>query len=119
MSGCRRVLVVDDHRDTTALLSRLLTLNGHRVTPAHSCNEALAAAQQAEFDLYLLDVGLPDGDGCDLLRQLLAQRTVPAIALTGYGMPDDHERVKAAGFDHMLVKPFTLDDLRDIVNRLC
>ncbi len=65
MPDALRILVVDDHRDTVLLLCRLVMMEGRSPIGAASCQEALAAADGVPFDLYVLDVGLPDGDGCD------------------------------------------------------
>ncbi len=92
-------------------------MEGHTPIGAGSCQEALAAAEVEPFDLYLLDVGLPDGDGCDLLRQLAEKHTAPGVAITGFGFPEERERAEAAGFCHVLVKPFMLEDLKAAIER--
>ncbi len=121
-----RILVVEDHTDTVRLLEKLLTLSGYPVVTAQSCAQALAASRARvaagevpPFDLYLLDVGLPDGDGCNLLRELRGEAFVPAVALTGYGMAEDITRAKEAGFNEVLVKPIVLSALRSVIERLC
>jgi CheY-like chemotaxis protein len=115
MIGGLSILVVDDHSDSGHMLKRLLSMSGHHVVTAESCADALAITATLQFDCYLLDLGLPDGDGCDLLRQLLAQRAVPAAALTGYAFPADRERARAAGFAHVLVKPFDLEQVQQVI----
>ena len=87
-----RILVVDDHHDTVDLLVQLMVGFEYRAIGAESFREALVVAAAKPFDLYILDLELPDGDGCDLLHQLHAQRAAPAIAITGLGLPEDHER---------------------------
>jgi CheY-like chemotaxis protein len=60
----------------------------------------------------ICDLGLPDGSGLDVIRQVKPRYPVKGIALTGYGMEDDIRQSQAAGFDHHLVKPVTLDKLK-------
>src|SRR5262245_27085875 len=94
----RDILLVEDHADSAAALAKLLRSLGHQVQTAPSCADARRLFElNAGIDVLLLDVGLPDGDGCDLLRELTAIRPVPAIAITGFGMNEDVARSMAAG----------------------
>lgn len=115
---CLRILIVDDHVGTAEVLSRLLRHCGHAPATAHSCASALSALHGDRFDLLLSDIGLADGDGCELLQAARAIQPIPAVALTGYGMRIDLERYEQAGFDACLVKPVAfpklLQVLRDI-----
>jgi two-component system CheB/CheR fusion protein len=113
-----RLLVVEDHEATLAVLSRLLRRRGHEVTTATNCQDALAAYAAANFDAVITDLGLPDGSGLDLMREIQRQRPVPGIALSGYGMEDDFHQTKEAGFFAHLVKPVNLDQLRLLLNQL-
>lgn len=110
-AGGLRVLVIEDHVDTAAVLVRLLTGRGHTVYEASTCARALAAIREHEVDLILSDIGLPDGSGQSLLPQLKAIRNVPAIALSGFGSPDDIRRSMEAGFDEHLTKPVNFQAL--------
>ena len=76
-------------------MGRLLTRLGHRVAVADSVAAAVDLATAGEFDLLVSDLGLPDGSGLDLMRRL---RPMKGIALTGYGMEDDVEKTREAGF---------------------
>jgi CheY-like chemotaxis protein len=70
-------------------------------------------ASRRDFDLMISDLGLPDGTGHDLMRQLIARkRGVKAIALSGYGMEDDVQRSRDAGFIEHLTKPVGIDRLQ-------
>ena len=118
------ILVVDDHADTTAFLARLLRMQGWDVGTAGSMAEAMAESGRRPFDLLICDLGLPDGDGCALLRQLLAERRIApsrAIALTGATLDHDHAQTHAAGFAAHLPKPVEFDALlrtvRDVTGR--
>jgi CheY-like chemotaxis protein len=113
-----RILVVDDHQDTTRFLTRLLTGSGYAATGAEGFQAGLAAAKAGRYDLLICDIGLSDGDGCDLLARVAAMYPVRAVAVTGYGMPDDLHRVERAGFDQWLLKPVAFDKLRAIVEQV-
>ena len=113
-----RILLVDDHPDTCAALERLLTLRGHHVQAAHSMREALMSAGQASFDLLISDVGLPDGNGMDLLRSLRVQQPLRGIAISGFGMDADIGKSLEAGFSEHLVKPVKLEKLEAAIARV-
>ena len=114
----RRVLIVDDNRDSAESLTLLLQSLGHEAQCLHDGREAVEYAPQYEPDVVLLDIGLPGMSGNDVVRQL---RTLPPlsrtrfIALTGYSSPADRERSRLAGFDHYLVKPLDLATLEELL----
>ncbi|MBX3621566.1 MAG: response regulator [Rhizobacter sp.] len=108
-----RVFVVENHDDSRLLLTMLLTQMGHEVHSAASMHEALGALPQARSEVLVSDIGLPDGNGWELLRRL--QQPVYAIAMSGYGMNADRERSRAAGFRHHLVKPMDIEQLEGLL----
>ena len=113
-----RVLVVDDNRDIADALAALLDLQGCHVRVAHHGEEGLEAAIQFEPDVVFLDIGLPGIDGYEVARQLRGQVErdhLTLVALTGYGQASDREKSAEAGFDHHLVKPARLDQIREIL----
>ena len=103
------ILLVEDHEDTAEAMADLLNLQGHRVTVAGGVAQGLAAAEAAfgngALDLVVSDLGLPDGSGLDLMRELSRRYALPGIALSGYGMEEDMRRSKEAGFRRHLTKP--------------
>jgi len=116
--GPARVMIVDDHLDGLQMLTALLEAQGHQITAAQDGASALAAAANAHFDAFILDIGLPDMDGYELARRLRAlEPTPPAmmIALTGYGQAHDRVLSKAAGFDHHFVKPVDFEMLAELL----
>ena len=116
-----RILLVEDHADTAKLMSRVLMAEGHEVTVAGSVAAGLAAVERAagRLDLLISDLGLPDGTGHDLMRQLRQRgQTIPGIALSGFGAAADMEKSKAAGFSEHLVKPITPDLIADAILRI-
>ena len=121
--GRKRVLVVEDNPDTCATLAACLREEGHEVVTALDGRSGLAAALERPYDVIVCDVGLPGLDGFGLIRAVRAamgkgeQTTRPlAIALTGYGQPEDEARGREAGFDHYLVKPVGLDALLPLID---
>ena len=106
-----RILLVDDHPDTTAALERLLTRRGHTVAAAHDMRSAMETAERGQFDLLISDVGLPDGSGLELMTRLRATSGIRGIAISGFGMNGDVEKSMQAGFSEHLVKPVSLEKL--------
>jgi two-component system, chemotaxis family, CheB/CheR fusion protein len=113
----RTILLVEDHPDTAKTMKKLLHHSGYQVRTADSVASALRAADAQAFDLLVCDIGLPDGSGLDLMRQLLAKRPVTAIALSGYGMEDDVRRSKEAGFVDHLTKPVDVRRLQEVIRQ--
>jgi CheY-like chemotaxis protein len=106
---------VDDNADTVGTMQRLLTFRGMQVTTATGMEEALCAASKATFDLMISDIGLPDGSGCELIEKMRTAQSIPAIALSGYGMEADVQRSLAAGFTAHLVKPVAFEELEKVI----
>ena len=116
-----RILLVEDHDDTARAMADLLELMGHEVTLAGSVAAALAAAEEARgrgIDLVVSDLGLPDGSGQDLMRELIRLYGWKGIALSGYGMEEDVRRSREAGFARHLTKPVDLDTLRAAIRQV-
>jgi signal transduction histidine kinase/CheY-like chemotaxis protein len=111
-----RILLVEDHVDTAAALAELLDLLGHQVVVAHNVASGLAAAATAldgaGLDLVISDLGLPDGSGLDLMRELSGRHGMRGIALSGYGTDKDIRASHEAGFALHLTKPVDLERLR-------
>jgi CheY-like chemotaxis protein len=110
-AGGLRIFVVENHADTLKYLSLYLEQMGHTVLSAASMHEALGALPSARCDVLITDIGLPDGDGWELLKRAHLPSTVYAIAMSGFGMNADRAKSKAAGFRHHILKPFVPDDL--------
>ncbi|MFY3744787.1 ATP-binding protein [Anaeromyxobacter sp. Red801] len=104
----RRVLVVEDNRDSAETLRDLLELAGHHADIALDARQALERCRTARPDAIVCDLGLPDMDGYELARTLRADpelASVLLVALSGYALPDDLARSAQAGFDAHLAKP--------------
>jgi CheY-like chemotaxis protein len=112
------ILLVEDHLDTALAMAELLAAMGHRVTTAAGVGEGLRAAAAADanaygsaIDLVVSDLGLPDGHGHDLMRELKSRYGLSGIALSGYGMEEDVRQSREAGFDRHLTKPVGIQAL--------
>ena len=120
-AASRRILVVDDNVDAAATLGMLLETAGHSVRVEHSAQAALAAAAHGEFDVVLLDIGLPDMSGHELARAL---RDLPCcgdsalVAVSGYGQAQDRRMSEEAGFVAHLVKPVAAEELIGTIARV-
>ncbi|MBA2237966.1 MAG: response regulator [Lysobacter sp.] len=117
-SAGTRVLVVDDNVDAATTIAELLRVEGHQVFVAHEARTALELAwNEAPLDAFVLDIGLPDMTGHELLAAIREQTLRPAlfIALTGYGQAHDLVQSKAAGFQHHLIKPVDATKLISIL----
>jgi PAS domain S-box-containing protein len=110
-----RILLVDDHLDTALAMRKLLERLGYRISIANTLAEAIASYQSDPVDLVISDIGLPDGSGLELIRQLKAMRPVAGIALSGFGMEDDVRKSKEAGFYEHLTKPVNFQRLHAVI----
>ena len=111
----RHILLVEDHEQTRATLVLLLERRGHRVSGVGTLEAARARAGQQDFDLLISDLGLPDGDGHELMAELHERFGFPGIALSGYGMETDIARSRACGFSAHLTKPVDIRVLESAI----
>jgi PAS domain S-box-containing protein len=118
--GAMTFLVVDDSRDGADSLALLLKTVGHRAEVAYDGRSALATAQTVRPDIILLDIGLPDMDGHQVAQTLRNNPHTAAakiIAVTGYGQEEFRQKSRDAGLDGHLVKPITLDCLKNVIKK--
>jgi CheY-like chemotaxis protein len=117
----RRILVVDDNRDSASSLARLLTLLGDEVQTAHDGVEAAEETERFRPEIILMDVGMPRLNGYEATRRIREQpcgRSVIIIALTGRGQDGDRLLSSEAGCDGHLVKPVNLLDLEKLLTEV-
>jgi two-component system KDP operon response regulator KdpE len=107
------VLVAEDNPLVADAMRLLFEETGHRVTTAGTIADVVRAAAHDPVDLLLLDLGLADGDGLEVLDQLRAHEALPrvSVALTGRDEPEVIERCKAAGCREVLLKPVPVGEL--------
>ncbi|ATB38446.1 DNA-binding response regulator [Cystobacter fuscus] len=114
-----RVLVVDDHQELLTLVSQALERDGHVVRQAADVEQARRALEEEEVEVIVLDVGLPDGSGLVLCRELRREGIqTPILILTAHNRVDERVEGLDSGADDFLGKPFAVAELRARVRAL-
>jgi len=116
-----RVLLIEDSIDTLHMLKLWLNAFGCEVFIAADAKEGMTLATRVKPELIISDIGMPDMDGYQLMRNLrktTGLERVPAIALSGYDHPDDKELANAAGFNAHLTKPTDMRRLHSLIKKL-
>lgn len=114
----RRILVVDDNRDSAESLAMLLEITGNKTYLAHDGVEAVEAIKKHRPEVVLLDIGLPGLNGYEVCRRLREQpwgKDIVVIALTGWGQDDDRRQTAEAGFNGHMVKPVDYEKLLELL----
>ncbi|MFA7234260.1 MAG: response regulator [Terrimicrobiaceae bacterium] len=118
MSSCPlRIFLVENHDDSLACLTGYLENCGYEVQGARSMDSALRVLAAGQVDVLICDIGLPDGDGWQLMRRV-GEMKGPSpfgIAMSGYGTRSDIEKSRLAGYRHHLVKPFLPEELDTLI----
>jgi CheY-like chemotaxis protein len=112
------ILVVEDDLDTLAVFSKLLRTDGYSVFTADGYQAAMDVATRERVDLAVCDIGLWDGDGCDLLSELQKLHRMKAIAVTGLIFDDEVAHYREAGFAAVLAKPCQHSQLKSVISEL-
>ena len=105
------VLLIEDEKSVSDFTSRTLTSHNYRVVCATTGEEALSLASSLCPDIYLLDLGLPDMDGMEIIRNLRTWSGAPVIVVSARTLEDDKVRALDAGADDYLTKPFGTSEL--------
>src|ERR1043166_403416 len=113
-----QILVVEDHGDTRRVLTGLLGHFGHSISAADNVERALAFVKAKHFDAIVSDLALPDGSGCDVIREAKRYQHLTGVALTANDEQDDIMRGRDAGFDYHLTKPIDFAQLRDVLEQI-
>lgn len=119
------VLVVEDDREATEMMTLVLADRGARVRIAYDYDDAVRAMQQAWPDVLVSDIGLPGRDGYELVRRVRQMEQergavhLPVIALTAFARSQDRQKTLAAGFDLHLSKPLKPHLLLDAIGQCC
>lgn len=116
-----RVIVVDDNEAAAEGLQKLLAAKGHQVKTAYDGTSALLSISAFQPDMVILDIGLPDIDGYEVAKRLRAvKEDAPPylIAVTGYGLEEDKEKARSAGFDYHLTKPVSIEELEAVFEKI-
>ncbi|HVF71165.1 MAG TPA: response regulator [Chthoniobacterales bacterium] len=111
-----RILHVDDHQDTRLMMAALLQDSGYGVLTAGSVAEGLELAKEIRFDLYILDIRLPDGTGVELCQKLRERDPeVPILYYSAYGDEADHENALKVCGNAYLKKPVNISEIQDTI----
>jgi CheY-like chemotaxis protein len=119
LNQCLRILIADDNQDAAYTLSTLLSVLGHHAAFAHDGKEALEMATSKDFDLIILDLGMPGLNGYEVateIRKLPHLQKTMLAALTGWGSESDRQRTKEAGFDAHLIKPAAPTEIEKLLS---
>jgi PAS domain S-box-containing protein len=117
----RRILVVDDNRDSADSLAMLLEMHGHTTHTAYDGLAAVEAFGVFDPEVILLDIGMPRLNGLEAAQQIRLKPRGPdvvLVAMTGWGQDEDKVRAREAGFDHYLTKPVAPQDLQKLLTGL-
>ncbi|MBI2114666.1 MAG: response regulator [candidate division NC10 bacterium] len=116
--GWGRLLIVEDDPEMRRLLAEFLRGEGFLVDQAADGAEALRRVRQGSFGTVVLDKNLPDGSGLEILRRLrVLIPDTPVILITAFGDARTHEEAFTRGAYDLLLKPFNLDDLLDVLRK--
>ncbi len=119
MPEALRILVIDDDLQTCRLLNHVLGAEGHDAKVAHSGSAGLEAFAADAFDLVITDRAMPDMSGDDVARQIREENdSIPIVMVTGFGDLLQDTGAKPEGVDEIVGKPFTVDEIRDVIARL-
>ena len=116
----RRILIVDDNKDSADSLAMLLEITGNQTYQAHDGVEAIEAIEKYRPEVVLLDIGLPKLNGHEVCRRVRERswgKEIVIIALTGWGQEEDRRKSENAGFDGHLVKPVDYDKLLKLLSK--
>jgi PAS domain S-box-containing protein len=117
LQGRHPILIVEDHETTRSVLANLFRQRNYSVVTAGTVASAIQLAAHQSFEFVVSDLGLPDGTGYDLMKELSRKHGLRGIALSGYGTEQDIARSREAGFVEHLTKPVTYAMLENVINR--
>lgn len=119
--AARRALVVDDNQLNSQLVAMFLRRLGWRADVVDAGSTALDRLAEQAYDLVLLDLRMPQMGGeqvCRRIREELQLATLPVVAYTAHSMPEDRQRILSAGFNDLLIKPISFQDVRQLCHVL-
>ena len=114
------ILIVEDNEKNMKLVRDILQHDGHATLEAATGREGVRLATEAQFDLVLMDIQLPDIDGIAVLQEIrrnAALDAVPVVAVSASVMPDEQQKIVSSGFDAFITKPIQLKQFRETVRR--
>ncbi|HEX3497222.1 MAG TPA: response regulator [Methylocella sp.] len=112
------ILIVEDDELNLQLFSDLLEVHGYKPLPSRSGVEALELARLHKPDLIVMDIQLPDVSGLQVTQRIKENehlRHIPVIAITGFAMKEDEEKIRQGGCESYLAKPFSIETFLETV----
>jgi len=107
-----KILIVEDEKDLSQSICEYLANEQFACEQVFEYTTALEKISLYDYACIILDIGLPDGSGVELMRQLKAKCGLRGIALSGYGMEEDLQKSREAGFERHVTKPVSLQTLQ-------
>jgi len=114
----KKILVVDDDKSILNVFTKILQKAGYKVDTAESAAEGTKRIRRKDYDVVLIDIKLPDGEGTDLLLKLPKTSDMARIIITGFSTAEHGEQAAKYGADDYLVKPVKAEELLETVKRL-
>lgn len=111
MNEKAKILVVEDDKSVSHLISTTLTINNYKYDVAKNGNEALLLLTRNKYDIVFIDLGLPDIDGIEIIKKYREFSTTPIIVISARSNDEDKIEALDAGADDFLTKPFNVDEL--------
>ncbi len=122
LNSIRRVLVAEDNESNRRLIQLMLKRLGCNADIVSDGREVIRALEHQTYDLILLNIVMPEMDGFETAKEIRRRYSTPnrprIIAITAYVLPDGIERCLNAGMDDYILKPFTLNDLIQVLNNV-
>jgi CheY-like chemotaxis protein len=114
-----RILAIDDQKMILDLLESMLSTLGHKTEVAESGEEGLRKFGSDSFDLVITDLGMPDISGFEVSQKIKQLKPeIPIVLITGWGANFEEAQLKEAGVDYLLAKPFRLEQLVEVVEKV-
>ena len=116
-----RILMIEDNESNAYLARFLLERRGHEVVVAVTGGEGVACARTSAYDLVLLDLRLPDGDGCDFVRGIVAPeggKIPPVVAVSAHALAADRARAIEVGCSAFIEKPIDVNTFTDRIEKI-
>lgn len=113
------ILVVEDEEGVRDLMVQLLEIGGYSAMAVDNGLDAITSFKEEHFDLVFTDFRMPGMSGAEVTRAIKAfDSRIPVVVVTGWDPETFREELQGAGVDHILQKPFDMDDLLDLVSSL-
>lgn len=113
-----RVLIIDDEKEICYLVKRTLEKHGDEVNTAHTVEDGRKLTEEP-YDVVLLDIQLPDGNGIDMVPDIKsAQTDAKIIVISAYNLPGEVKKARKMGVDAFIGKPFSMPEISELINEV-